>query len=92
MEGRRRIRKGRDEAEKETCKLALGFSVFLANKQIKKRSREWVRLEKLRTNTSDSGLPGTAFALPAPFPGFEALLPSPWRGRSQYCILRERPG
>lgn len=63
MEGRRRSRKGRDEAEKETCKLALGFSVFLANKQIKKGSREWVRLEKLRTSASDSGFP----VLPLPF-------------------------
>lgn len=63
MEGRRRSRKSRDEAEKETCKLVLGFSVFLASKQIKKGSREWAKLQKLRTNTSDSGLPGAAIAL-----------------------------
>lgn len=89
MEGRRRSRKSRDEAEKETCKLVLGFSVFLASKQIKKGSREWARLQKLRTNASDSGLPGAAIALPAPFTGFEALLLSPRRGPGQRCILRE---
>lgn len=82
MEGRRRSRKGRDETDKETCKLILGFSAFLASKQIKKGSREWARLQKLRTNASDSGLPGAAIALPAPFIGFEPLLPSPWRGPS----------
>lgn len=89
MEGRRRSRKSRDEAEKETCKLVLGFSVFLGSKQIKKGWREWARLQKLRTNASDSGLPGAAIALPAPFTGFEVLLLSPWRGPGQRCILRE---
>lgn len=79
--------------QKETCKLVLGvFFIVLASKQIKKGSREWVRLQKLRTNASDSGLPGVVLDLPAPFTGFEALLPSPRRGPSQCCILREWPG